>query len=122
MRMEIPTRRDRHQDGTYSWRSQALSGGLIVLLNLVAPAWSASQAWAQATDKMELGFPTEGQITNVGPNSIEVESRLYRLHQKLSITREGGQPLAVQDLQVGHGVQFWLNEGAVAKIIVRNPR
>lgn len=122
MRMEIPTRRDRDQDGTHSWRSRALSGGLIVLLSLVPPVWSGSQARAQTMDKMELGFPTEGQITSVGPNSIEVESRLYRLHQKLSITREGGQPLAVQDLQVGHGVQFWLKEGAVAKIIVRNPR
>jgi hypothetical protein len=122
MTTDISVKRDRGQARTHSWRTRGLTGGLVALLSVAGPVWSGSQAWAQALDKVELGFPTEGQITSVGPTSIEVENRLYRLHQKLSITREGGQPLAVQDLQIGHGVQFWLKEGTVAKIIVRNPR
>ncbi|MBS0167855.1 MAG: hypothetical protein JSR29_17345 [Nitrospira sp.] len=120
--MDIPTKRDKHQTRTHSWGSWGLAGGLVVLLGVAGPVLSGSQVWAQVMDKVELGFPTEGQITSVGPTSIEVENRLYRLHQKLNITSEGGQPLGVQDLQIGHGVQFWLKEGAVAKIIVRNPR
>lgn len=118
----IPMASDKYQARTHVWGARGLAGALVTLLGVVGPVWSGSQAWAQAMDKVELGFPTEGQITSVGPTSLEVENRLYRLHQKLSITSEGGQPLAVQNLQIGHGVQFWLKEGAVAKIIVRNPR
>jgi len=122
MVIEIPMKHDKNQNRSHLWRSRGLAGALVGLLSVAGPVWSSGQAWAQALDKVELGFPTEGQITSVGPTSIEVENRLYRLHQKLNITREGGQPIAVQDLQIGHGVQFWLKEGAVAKIIVRNPR
>ncbi|MDH4153024.1 MAG: hypothetical protein OEV01_04495 [Nitrospira sp.] len=122
MTMAIPMKRDKDQARTHSWRSRGLAGGLAALLSVAGPVWFGSQGWAQTMDKVELGFPTEGQITSVGPTSIEVENRLYRLHQKLSITREGGQPLSIQDLQIGHGVQCWLKEGAVAKIIVRNPQ
>ncbi len=122
MVIEIPMKHDKNQNRSHLWRSRGLAGALVGILSVAGPVWSSGQAWAQALDKVELGFPTEGQITSVGPTSIEVENRLYRLHQKLNITMAGGQPIAVQDLQIGHGVQFWLKEGAVAKIIVRNPR
>jgi hypothetical protein len=96
-------------------------GALVILLGIAGPELSAIPAWAQSPDSRELGRPTQGQITNVGATFIEVENRSYRLHHKLSITTEGGQPFALKDLQVGHGVQVWMSEGAVLKIIVRNP-
>ena len=110
------------KNGTYLLRSWCLTGTLVVLLGGVGLELSTVQAGAQSTDKVELGLPTEGQITGIGPTYIEVEKRVDRLHQKLSITAEGGQPFALKDLQIGHGVQVWMNEGAVHKVIVRNPR
>ena len=79
-------------------------------------------AWAQSEQTMQLGPPLEGQITHVSLTSIEVEKKSYQLHPKATITLEGGQPLDMNQLQPGQGVQFWLKEGAMYRIIAILPR
>ncbi len=103
-------------------RSHLLAGALLAFLGVTASGEIVNHVWAQSEEKMQLGPPLEGQITYAGLSYIEVEKKSYSLHPKVSITAENGQPLEMNQLQPGLGVQFWLKEGAMYRIIAILPR
>lgn len=103
-------------------RSRHLAGALLICLGVMSSGELGNHVWAQSEEKMQLGLPLEGQITYMGLTYIEVERKSYRLHPKVSITAEGGQPLELEHLQPGQGIQFWLKEGAMYQIIAILPR
>ena len=103
-------------------QSCLLAATLFVCLGVMVSGELGSHVWAQSEEKMQLGPPLEGQITYAGLSYIEVEKKSYSLHPKVSITAENGQPLEMNQLQPGLGVQFWLKEGAMYRIIAILPR
>ncbi len=94
--------------------------GVIALVE-ARDAYSAGQV-VNGNESVNLSPLLEGQITGVGPTSLEVEGKLYSLHPKVSVTDEGGHPLDVKQLQIGGGVQFRLKDGAMYQIIALRPR
>lgn len=98
----------------------ALFIGVIALAG-VRDAYSSGQV-VSGNESVNLSPLLDGQITGVGPTSLEVEGKLYFLHPKVSVTDEGGHPLDVKQLQIGGGVQFRLKDGAMYQIIALRPR
>ena len=100
-----------------------LAGALLAFLGVTASGGLGNQVLAQSSEEtVQLGPPLEGQITYMGLTYIEVEKKSYNLHPKVSITTENGQPFELKQLQPGQGVQFWLKEGAMYRIIAILPR
>lgn len=81
-----------------------------------------SAAWADVPSVPQLGILPEGEITAVGPTTLDVAGRLYGLHPKLTIVSDEGQPMELKQLRPGLVIQYHVKEGTLDRIIVLLPR
>lgn len=79
-------------------------------------------AWADEPSVSQLGNLPEGEITAVGPTTIDVAGRFYGLHPKLTIVSDEGQPMELKQLRPGLIIQYHVKEGALDRIVVIIPR
>lgn len=95
---------------------------LAVLMGVGSLMLPSAEIWADQNYATQINNENSGQITAIRTSDLEVEHRSYPLHLKLEIRAEGGQPLELKQLQVGMGVRLQLKDGAVAKVLVLNPK
>ena len=114
----------QQENGPYGWRkyTEVQVVMLAVLMGVGSFMLPSAEILAEQNYATQFNNENSGQITAVGTSDLEVEHRSYPLHPKLEIRAEGGQPLELKQLQVGMGVRLQLKDGAVAKVLVLNPK